>query len=242
MRLFRKTRTLILVFLAFAVGLIVGAITSYILTAELIVSNHLYTREADHCINTLRIMRSKKLEEESLAAEDRLQELLWHLKRPLFGMGDDDIEIEKLSKRRIQVFQTAKEYYDQFGWRVAYHDQRFSENLREYIERVPWSQRRQELKEWNAKYKGTIPRLAPNLNPVEWLGETTPLASLRGRVVLLDFWGMRCGPCPVSPRGPAYALGGSTGAATGAGSWTAFSYLRESSILTGMFTKYITTI
>ena len=46
-----------------------------------------------------------------------------------------------------------------------------------------------------AKYKSAVPQPAPDLVPVEWLGKTETLTVLRGKVVLLMFWGVRCGPC-----------------------------------------------
>jgi thiol-disulfide isomerase/thioredoxin len=128
------------------------------------------------------------------ASEGRLDNLLRDMKCPLLGHWGEGIPPEKLSQRRLEAFQAAKQYYEKYDDMPQDRRDPMYQNLRAYLATIPWPKERQEYDRWNAVYKGPVPQPAPELT-VEWIGKPRTLADFRGRVVLLAFWGMRCGTC-----------------------------------------------
>ena len=193
MRVARLAKRLIIVLLLLILGAGIGFVGCYLFVAEYIVKDQLYASEAELCTDTLWMLRSKGLAAESVNVEYRLLDLLGYMKRPLFG-GDDSVDVDSLSPKRLAAFQFAKEYYERFGWRADMAGPS-SEDVKAYLEKVPWSAERQALDEWKARFKGPVPQPAPALSPVEWIGQPLPPPALQGKVTLLAFWGMRCKAC-----------------------------------------------
>jgi len=194
MKVPRWVKRLIAVQLLLLLGAGIGFVGCYLLVAEYIVKDQFYAHEAQRCTETLWVLRSRDLAAESVSVEYRLLDLLRQMKRPLFGGPYDSVEVDSLSPERLAAFQFAKEYYERFGWRADMADPS-SEDVKAYLEEVPWSAERQALNEWKAKFKGPVPQPAPPLSSVEWIDKPLPPQALQGKVTLLAFWGMRCGAC-----------------------------------------------
>jgi len=115
------------------------------------------------------------------------EEIGWRLKASAWGK-----DMKKLPEETLYVWQDAKVYYDKYEvTRISY----ITPEIRTRLKEVPWSRREADRRAFEAKYKGDTPQIAPDLDIGEWVGPSLSLESLRGRVVLLDFWGPRCKPC-----------------------------------------------
>jgi hypothetical protein len=178
-----------------ALGAAIGAATCFVVTADRVVREQLRVRQADEHLGTACGLRAGAVEEVIGSQEQDLIQLLDDLRRPLFGAYADSIKIERMSKRRLRVFQEAKEYFEHFGWGRIRTNDLGPRLVCEFLNKVPYTRERQERDQWNAKYKGPTPLPAPELAGVEWLGQPQRPQDLSNHVRLVVFWGIRCGPC-----------------------------------------------
>jgi len=178
--------------LPFVLGVVVTFIGGYLYMAWGM-REHVFTPRARGDVYKLWDLRAGQTERAIDDIDQNLRLQLHALKRPLLGGSDDEIEPARLSPRRLEVFQEAKAYYERYpiaddGWPLT-------RGLIDYLAKVPWPEDRRRADAWRAKYQGETPQPAPELGPVQWLGEATTLAEQRGNVMLLAFWGIRCEPC-----------------------------------------------
>ena len=106
----------------------------------------------------------------------------------------------ELSDMQREALRQIKGYDDRHG--LGAQEKRFYgpgyENLRNLLEAVPWAPKDARRRAFAAKYRKEVPDLAPSLDDVAWLTNTDGPPDLDDKVVLVDFWGLRCGPCIVS--------------------------------------------
>jgi len=177
-------------------GAALGAAACFLFIGERIFQEELSVTKAQDCQHTLYSLRAGEVQDEISRQEEALLSVLGLLRRPFFlGGWDEDMKIQNMSKDRLRVFQEAKEYFERFGWGKVRHDSPGVRNMRDYLSKVPYTQERQDWNQWNAKYKGPNPQPAPELSPVEWLGQPQRREDLSNHVVLVVFWGIRCGRC-----------------------------------------------
>jgi len=100
-------------------------------------------------------------------------------------------EMTDLPEDILSVWQEAKIYYDRYD----IQDSSMVGPVRNKLEYVPWSWKEGNRRRFEAKYKGPVPQVVPELKTVRWFGQEALLDSQKDKVVLLDFWGTSCGPC-----------------------------------------------
>jgi thiol-disulfide isomerase/thioredoxin len=106
-------------------------------------------------------------------------------------------EIKELPKEILNAWHEAKVYYDKYDV-VGYDYNANTSSIRRKLEDVPWSQQEADKRAFEAKYKTGAPQIAPDLDISKWIGPDLSLNKLRGKVVLLDIWGLACKPCIAS--------------------------------------------
>jgi len=106
-------------------------------------------------------------------------------------------DVESINKYELKVLQKLKSYRDRY--RVVDSENTVCPQKREkvnrFLECVPWAEEDQTRRTFLAKYKSGEPQLAPSLTEVTWFTEEGTSPQLFGKVVLVDFWGLRCQPC-----------------------------------------------
>lgn len=101
-------------------------------------------------------------------------------------------DMAELPEDILEVWQRAKVYYDKYEIEGRHGMVSLVQNK---LDNVPWSWVEANRRRFEAKYKGAVPQIAPELKVIKWFGPELSLEELRGKVVLLDFWGTRCKPC-----------------------------------------------
>jgi thiol-disulfide isomerase/thioredoxin len=194
--LIRKT---IVSLIVFSLGAAAGAAVCFFVFVDRVIREDFQVRQAeDHLITagSLRLANSRAdiVPHVITRQEEDLMELLDNLRRPFFADYTNSTKPRDMSKKRLRVFQEAKEHFEQYGWGRVETNGGWAA-LRGYLKQVPYTQERQEWDQWNARYKGPNPLPAPELAPLEWLGQPQRPQDLSNHVVLVVFWGIRCGPC-----------------------------------------------
>jgi len=125
--------------------------------------------------------------------DDRAHEMLSIGLRALEKEGLDDLTEEEV--KILQRFKSYRDRYDVLDDTGTEWGQESRNELIRFLEKVPWTGEDQARRTFEATYKGAIPHAAHPLNGIIWFGPNGMPPKLSGKVVLLDFWGIRCGPC-----------------------------------------------
>ena len=168
----------------FIFGMFIGAIVGNELGD---VRNQLRkANEASNLIECSTLIRDGEIERGTNALDG---EINWRLKVSAWGK-----DMEELPEETHWAWQKAKVYYAKYN--IVGNDYTNDANLvRNKLEDVPWPQHIIDKKTFEEKYKTDTLQIAPELDISQWAGPSLSLDELRGKVVLLDFWGLGCKPC-----------------------------------------------
>jgi peroxiredoxin len=114
----------------------------------------------------------------------------------VLATGED---MSKAPPEILGVWQEAKEYYERYdvnepmGSLVGYVSP--VGYVKNHLVNVPSSPWKTAIKEFKAKYGGGKLVKAPQFEIEHWFGKPVSSADMDGKVILLDFWNIRCGPC-----------------------------------------------
>jgi thiol-disulfide isomerase/thioredoxin len=142
--------------------------------------------QASHLMSYVTLIREGDVEQ-SINALDG--EINWRLKVSAWKRDVNDLPQEILT-----AWQEAKVYYDKYDV-VGYDYNNDADLIRNKLNEVSWSQYQADKRAFEAMYKTGTPKIAPKLDISQWIGPSTTLDELRGKVVILDIWGLSCAPC-----------------------------------------------
>jgi thiol-disulfide isomerase/thioredoxin len=97
----------------------------------------------------------------------------------------------------LWVWQEVKEYYDTYKVETPAYGGMIP-RLRRKLAHVPWSDMQLAIKKFEQTYGSGHRALAPPVKIKSWLGPALTDEELKGKVILLDFWNIRCAPCIAS--------------------------------------------
>lgn len=184
---YRKHKTVfhcLVCILALWIGILTGAGIS----SELKYKQHQASMadQAGHLIDYATLIREGDLERGINALDG---EINWRLIASAWNR-----DMKELPQEILETWQEAKVYYDKYDV-VGYDYKNDADQVRKKLNDVPWSQREADKRAFEAVYKTGTPQIAPELDILQWIGPSLSLDDLRGKVVILDFWGLSCGPC-----------------------------------------------
>jgi len=183
----RKNKTIfhcLVCLLVFWLSIIIGAMIGNKLNYK----RHVLSMadQAGHLMRYVTLIREGEVERGINALDG---EINWRLKASAWGKDAKEIPQEIL-----EVWQEAKVYYDKYDV-VGYDYSTDASLIRNKLNHVPWSQYEADKRVFQARYKTGTPQIAPGLDISQWIGPCVSLDELRGKVVLLDIWGVSCKPC-----------------------------------------------
>ncbi|HNY79777.1 MAG: TlpA disulfide reductase family protein [Sedimentisphaerales bacterium] len=145
--------------------------------------------KASKLLQTCQTLRAGKVEESQMLLDD-------HLARALYRTAYDvpDAKMGELDTDVLWVWQQAKEYYDTYDVNEPYVGSMIPRVCAK-LSHVPWSETQLAIKKFERTYRNGEPTPAPPIHMKSWIGQPLPNEALAGKVVLLDFWNTRCGPC-----------------------------------------------
>lgn len=103
----------------------------------------------------------------------------------------ESCDVSQWPDRVIKFWQEAKAYYEKYPEVLQQDSPNFAE-VKELLKKIPELEREGTMKDFMKVYAGKIP---PSLDISKWYGSAVTLENLRGKVVLLDFWGTWCSLC-----------------------------------------------
>jgi len=103
-------------------------------------------------------------------------------------------DVKELPQEILAAWQEAKIYYAKYDV-VGYDYNNNADLITNKLNEVPWSQYEADKRAFEARYKTGTPQIAPELDISRWIGPSLSLDELRGKVVILDIWGLLCAPC-----------------------------------------------
>ncbi len=146
-----------------------------------------YAGKASQLLKMCQMLRAGKVEESMILLDN-------HLAGTLYRTAYDvpDAKMAELDRDVLWAWQEVKEYYETYNIAESYPDSMIP-RLRHRLCHVPWSDMQLAVKKFEQTYRNGEP--APPIHVKSWIGPALPNEALAGKVVLLDFWNTRCGPC-----------------------------------------------
>ena len=145
--------------------------------------------KANKLLQTCQTLRAGKVEESQMLLDDHLAGALY---RTAYNVPD--ARMGELDSDVLSVWQQAKEYYDTYDVNEPYVGSMVARVCAKLVH-VPWSETQLAIKKFEQTYRNGEPTPAPPINVKSWIGRPLSSGTLAGKVVLLDFWNTRCGPC-----------------------------------------------
>jgi len=148
-----------------------------------------YAGKASRLLRMCQMLRAGKVEESMKLLDD-------HLAGTLYRTAYDvpDARMAGLDRDVLWVWQEVKEYYDTYNIAEPCPDSMIPK-LRRRLCHVPWSDMQLAVKKFEQTYRNDERPTAPPIHMKSWIGQALANEALAGKVVLLDFWNTRCGPC-----------------------------------------------
>ena len=142
--------------------------------------------QASHLMQYVTLIREGEIERGINALDG---EINWRLKASAWNK-----DMKELPQEILTAWQEAKVYYDKYDV-VGYDYSNDASMIRNKLNEVPWSQYESDKRAFEEKYKTDTLQTAPELDISRWIGPPLSLDELRGKVVILDIWGLSCTPC-----------------------------------------------
>ena len=103
-----------------------------------------------------------------------------------------DISVDKMGDHPdiLWTWQQFKEYVDTYD--IEGHDWGM---VNRKLTQIPWSNMQLGIKKFEQTYGNGKIAAAPGVNIKSWITLEIPDTELNNKVILLDFWNIRCGPC-----------------------------------------------
>ncbi len=142
--------------------------------------------QAGHLMDYVTLIREGDVERGIDALDGDIN---WRLKASAWGK-----DAKELPQQILEAWQEAKVYYAKYDV-VGYDYNNDADLIRNKLNEIPWSQYEADRRAFEAMYKTGTPQIAPELDISRWIGPSLSLDELRGKVVILDIWGLSCAPC-----------------------------------------------
>lgn len=175
--------------LIFIAGIVLGA--GFIINQNATRARNNYAWHAYEQLTFAEMLREGKIEKviEKLDRETIYD--FWGSSRKIYKPGP--YNVSQWHDRTIKLWQEAKAYYDKYPEILQNHDDSSNHaQVKKLLEKIPDLEREGTMYDFTKNYMDKTP---PSLHISKWYGSPVTLEDLRGKVILLDFWGIWCSPC-----------------------------------------------
>lgn len=149
----------------------------------------LYADKARRLMTISQTLRAGETQEGIARLDEFMAETLY---RTAYDIPDE--KMGAMTQNLLSAWQEVKEYYDTCDVNGLAGDWVLG-RVRNKLSHVPWSDMQMAIRRFEQTYGTGVRAPAPEINLKSWFGPPLAKDDLKGKVILLDFWNTRCGPC-----------------------------------------------
>jgi thiol-disulfide isomerase/thioredoxin len=153
---------------------------------------NVYPPQAAAMLRLAERLREGKTQEALATADFWAANFLCHT--GVFVTGED---MSKAPPEILAVLQEAKKYYERYDVNEPGHRSPIG-YVKNHLAHVPWPPMKLAKEEFKARYGGGKLEKAPRFEIEHWFSKPVSGEDMEGKVILLDFWNVGCGPCEIS--------------------------------------------